>query len=211
MADAASENAPKAAMSGTVVELIVGIAAVTTTTLGLLGISPLGMAEVATILVGGALLFEGAAIVTRTRFRRGGLESDDMRRDAGQIGGTGMEVIGGIVGIALGVVALFGVAPLFLMPIALIVFGGALMFGSAGTARIHEQSPAKMASGVQLVAGVIAVALGILALLEFAPLTLSLVGLLLVSATVLLSGSVLGARLGRLSHHRQQQRMRSST
>ena len=208
MADAVSGNKSEAAISGTVVELIVGIAAVAATIVGLLGTSPLSMAEIATILVGGALLFEGAAIATR--LRRGGLDSDDMRRDAGQVGGTGMEVIGGIVGIALGVVALFGVAPLFLIPIALIVFGGALMFGSAGTARIHEQSPAKMTSGVQLVAGVIAVALGILALLELAPLTLSLVGLLLVGATVLLSGSALGARLGRLSHHRKQQRVGSS-
>src|SRR5690606_4552522 len=142
------------------------------------------------------------------RFRQVAPTARGSQRERAQIGGTGMEVVGGIVGIALGVLALFGVAPMFLIPIGLIVFGGSLMFGSAGTARVHAtesrgEKLGRAASGVQLVIGIVAVALGILALLEIAPTVLSLVGLLIVGATVLLSGSALGARLGRsLQTHR---------
>lgn len=198
MANATAEK--KSAMGGSVLEMVGGIGAVVLAILGLLRISPMNMASIATILAGVALLFEGAAVASR--FRQTAQVSGTAKGDRARVGGgTSMEVIGGIAGIALGVLALFGVAPLLLIPIANIVFGGALIFGSVGTSRLHgardtAARAGRATSGIQLVVGLAAVALGILALLDFTPLLLSLISLLAVGATVLLSGSALSTRIG---------------
>lgn len=192
------------AIGGSLLEALGGIAALVLACLGLARIAPSWMASVSTILVGAALTLEGAAL--GARYRDMTVPERDTR-DRAQVGtGMAFEVAGGLAGIVLGSIALFGAYAVALTAVAQIVFGVALMVGSAGTARFHRELVARSAtaektgrasSGIELMAGITAVTLGILALIGFAPSVLTLVSLLAVGITVLLSGSMIGARLRR--------------
>lgn len=119
--------------------------------------------------------------------------------------------LAGSAGIALGILSLLGIAPMVLVPIAAIVFGFALMMDSvvrihladleskySGLEGLHRevaQETASAASGTQVIAGLSAITLGILALVGIGSLTLSLVAMLTVGASVLLGGSLVGSRM----------------
>ncbi|HPZ96868.1 MAG TPA: hypothetical protein PLT93_01915 [Phycisphaerae bacterium] len=197
------EKTAEVIFGGSTAEAVVGAAAVVLAILGLANMWPGYMASIATIAVGAALLFEGGAIASRY--------SDLARRTgASEIGGgVSAEILGGAAGIALGVLALLGIMPSALTPIAIIVFGGALLIGSAATARLNALSTVKMsdrardvtrgaiemASGTEVLIGIAAIVLGILALLGMAPRTLVLIGLLALGATVLFSGAAISSRM----------------
>src|SRR5690606_29009125 len=125
------EKTAEVVFGGTVAEAIVGAAAVVLAVLGLANIWPGYMASIATIAVGAALLFQGGAVAARY--------SDLAKRTgASEIGGgVSAEILGGAAGIALGVLALLNIMPATLTPVAIIVFGGALIIGSAATARLN--------------------------------------------------------------------------
>lgn len=193
------------AAESSAVEAIGGAAAVVLGILGLAQISPMYLAPIAAIVVGVALWFEGAAIVAR--YSR--LVADEVRAGhafeaAPTSSGMSAEFLGGAAGTVLGILALLGVASLTLVSIAVIVYGAALLFGSGAQARmsimsVDEGSPspahqivreaAWASSGAQLLVGVGAVVLGILALVGFAPSILVLSALLTVGAALALSGA----------------------
>lgn len=203
MANATTERTTTA-VGSSALEALGGIAALVLACLGLAQIAPTWTTAVSTILVGAALTLEGAAL--GARYRDMTVPERDTR-DRAQVGsGMAFEIVGGLAGIVLGSIAIFGVYAVALTAVAQIVFGVALMVGSAGTARLHRELVARSvtaektgraSSGVELIAGIAAVTLGILALIGFAPRTLTLVSLLVVGVTVLLSGSMIGARLRR--------------
>jgi hypothetical protein len=197
------EKTAQVIFGGSTAEAVVGAAAVVLAILGLANIWPGYMASIATIAVGAALLFEGGAIASRYSYlvkRTGATEVG---------GGVSAEILGGAAGIALGILALMGIMPATLMPIAIIVFGGALLVGSAATSRLNALSTwrmsdrardvtreaIEMASGTEVLIGIGAVVLGILALLGMAPRTLVLIALLALGATVLFSGSAISSRM----------------
>jgi len=197
------EKTAEVVFGGSMAEAVVGAAAVVLAILGLANIWPGYMASIATIAIGAALLFQGAAVASRY--------SDLARRTgASDIGGgVTAEILGGATGIALGVLALLGIMPATLTPVAIIVFGGALLIGSAATSRLNaldtsrmserarevSRSAIEMASGTEVLIGIAAIVLGILALLGMAPRTLVLIGLLALGATVLFSGSAISSRM----------------
>lgn len=197
------EKTAEVIFGGSTAEALVGAAAAVLAILGLANIWPGYMASIATIAVGAALLFQGIAIASRY--------SDLARRTGGSEvgGGVSAEILGGIAGIALGILALMGIMPATLTPVAIIVFGGALLIGSAATAQLNSlstwrmtdrardvtRSAIEMASGTEVLIGIAAVVLGILALLGMAPRTLVLVALLGLGATVLFSGSAVSSRM----------------
>lgn len=209
MAEATSDQSMKTVAGGSTAEAVGGIAAIVLTIIGLAHIMPYAMASISTIVVGAALLLEGGAVAARladlTR-----AEGAAFRTELG--GGVSAEVLGGIAGIVLGISALIGFAPLVLVPVANIVFGAALIVGAAVTASVDRTLPTtthgeyvsrarathqlvSAASGTQILVGIAAIVLGILALFGIAPLMLSLVALLVVGASVLLSGSAVGGRV----------------
>ncbi|MFT3764815.1 MAG: hypothetical protein QM820_04760 [Minicystis sp.] len=110
----------------------------------------------------------------------------------------------------LGILGLIGLATAVLIPIAVIVFGAVLLLGSGTTANLGTlgapvryqrlADAARQASvataGVQALAGAGAVVLGILALVGYSPMTLALVGLLVLGSAVLLSGAAVTGRMG---------------
>jgi hypothetical protein len=191
------------------VEGLIGAGALALAILGLVNILPFWMAAIATIAAGAAFLIEGITISSRM--------ADLMESDkAGQFditevgGGVSAEYLAGLAGITLGILALFGIAPLPLMAIAVIAFGGALIMGSGATsrlnrfasitgansnARIMAKEAVSTASGMQVLAGVGAVVLGIFALTDQPSLTFVLVGLLVSGAAGFLSGTALGGKL----------------
>lgn len=196
--------------TGSMAEAASGLAGVVLAILGLAGIlSPL-LLSISTIAIGAALLFEGGAIAARfsnllTDLGRGRVEATELG------GGMTAEFLGGAAGVALGILGLLGVLPGVLIPVAAIVFGGSLIFGSTVTSRLNSleirraggnelaqmaaREMVSAAAGLQVLVGLGGIALGIIALVGIAPEILSLVAMLGLGASVLLSGSAVSSRM----------------
>jgi hypothetical protein len=214
-----SENTfQEAASYGGLVDAIGGVATIVLAIIALSGVSEPLLAAVATIVFGAALLIQGGTMLT---------EYTKLIYPAGVagpseevLGGSGLSALFlvGAAGIVLGILALLNIKPDVLVPVAVIAFGGALLLSSNsvwhlyrakqgmqrfGGMRTHSGSEilaGEMASGsaaTQCLAGLAAVVLGILAVTGTNTMILTLVGLLVLGATVLLSGSTLtGAIMG---------------
>jgi hypothetical protein len=185
-------------------EVVASSAAVGAAIAGLAGASPVIAAATATIGIGGALLLEGGAIGARFTATLRRREGDSLT--TGDVAGAlAAELIAAIVGLPLGVLAAVGIAPMALLPTAALVFSAGLLLGSAAlphatfTTRDGISIPPPPrdllfgAAAAQIAVGLVASALAVVALLGTAPLTLSLVALLLLAVSELLSGAVLGA------------------
>jgi hypothetical protein len=198
----------KVLAGGSLTEALAGLAAAALAIIALAGVLPGYLAAIATIAVGVALLAQGGAVATR--WSRIVAETPGYEWDPKTELGSGMtgEILGGAAGIVLGILALIGVAPQILIPVALLVFGGAMLVGTGtavdlGTMRTpvdprvdrSTREIAVAASGTQMLIGIAAIVLGILALIGIDPLTLSLVGLLAAGASILFSGSAVSARV----------------
>lgn len=184
------ERTVKSAVGGSILEVLAGVGAVVLAIIGLADVSRFGMTGAATIVVGAALMLEGGALLATLR----GLRRHGPRGMKAQLGGpASIAILGGVAGIVLGALALAGIASELFLAIAAIVYGGTLILASMGTARAHAEvgEGGETASGLELLAGVVAVTLGILALFDVAPMVLTLIALLAVGATVLVSGSSL--------------------
>ena len=203
------KQSAKVVAGGSITEAIAGLAAVALAIIALAGVLPGYLAAIATIAVGVALLAQGGAVAAR--WSKLVAETPGYEWDPQTEVGSGMtaEILGGASGIVLGILALIGVAPHILIPVALLAFGGAMLVGtgatadlgrmrSAGTSPRLERATREMtvaASGTQMLIGIAAVVLGILALIGVDPLTLSLVGLLAIGASILFSGSAVSSRM----------------
>jgi hypothetical protein len=204
-------------MGGSGLEAIGGITAIVLGILGLLGVLPGLMAAVGVIVIGVGLISQGTAVAARYEDLLRALESGESARPAAELaGGMTTEFIGGLTGIVLGVLALLGIAPLAVMAAALIAFGAALLMSTAETGRLIsmgslQQERARQifrvavptAAGGQVLVGLGAMILGILALVmtPHTSLTLILVGVLAVGAALLFSGSAVAGRLMLLLKH----------
>lgn len=194
---------------GSSLELIGGGAAAVLAIIALTGTLPFYMTTIATIVIGGALLAHGAAVTARwtDTMRRAGDDRAEM-----EIGrGVGSEFLGGAAAIVLGILALAGVMPLVLLPVAMIVVGGTILLGAPAQPEIARLAPdrdrrmsritreaVEGTSGGMVLAGLGAIVLGILALVRVGPAdTLVQVSLLAIGVALLLGGSALAARFGR--------------
>jgi hypothetical protein len=206
--------------AGATTEAIGAAAAIVLAIIGLAGGLTDAMMAVATIILGAAVIMDAGAVGSRyERLMRDAWAGDErlLRVELG--GGLSAGAIAGIAGIVLGILALLGMTPVSLCAVALIAFGAALLFGSAakgrlaslgashfglpeGARRVVDEALSVSAGGEVLV-GIGAAILGILALLGVEPVTLVLIGFLAVGSALLLGGSALGARLfGMLRHAR---------
>lgn len=203
------------AMGGSSIEAIGGIAAVVLAIIGLAGLLPVPLAAIAVIAVGIAFVSQSAAIFARysemlTRAARGVFGSLDFGS------GATTEFVGGFGGIVLGILALLRISPPVLIATAVIAYGTTLLLSSGETSRVSsvtEGEPPELvhqitsfissaAAGGQVLIGLGAIVLGILALVMGGPTqqTLFLVGLLCVGASLLFSGSALASRMLTLMH-----------
>jgi hypothetical protein len=194
-------------MASGIVAVIAGIFAI----VGLAGIYPLSLVSLAAIGIGISFLLDGAAIVKRLA----GLVQDATGEGArtAELGpGTTGETLAGITGIALGILAFSGIAPVVLTLCAAVVFGAALVIGSRargsvhrimGAYRVEHQMPRDTANQVffgttalQVLLGLSIFVLAIIGLGDVRPLTLSLVSMLLAAVALVLTNPVLVSRVG---------------
>lgn len=191
---------------GSTLETIGGLAAVIVSVVGFQE-RPIVMGAVATIAIGIALLSQGASIMARWRDAAPKLQGPKPDRSE-LVEGVSTEVFGGAVGIVLGIIALVGIKPSVMLPVAAIVFGGSLLLGGAAQPDLVYLAPDKnprfarasfsaiqASGGIMVLVGVAAAVLGILALLQVGPaLSLSLVAMLSIGFALLLAGGALTAR-----------------
>jgi hypothetical protein len=201
------ETTAKTVATGATGEAVAGAGALVLAIIGLAGVFQHILAGIAVIAAGAALLFQGAAAAARVA----SLIREVHGHEAALGTGLSAEIVGGLGGIILGILALVGVAPMPLLAISAIVFGGALLFGSPEVHAIGEATPeegvgaaprypvwkstAAGAAGGQVLLGIGSATLGILALCGLAPMTLILVAVLAVGTSALLSGGAITGKM----------------
>jgi hypothetical protein len=197
-------------IGGTVGGGVIAIAGAVLAIIGLADVYPRFLLAAATIAVGVSFLLEGAAIAARLSDLLE--EVTEGRVQMAELGtGTTAETLAGITGITLGILGALNVAPTTVLPIAAIVFGAAAVL-AAGTnvgindlvAMHHEEHVrARRAirqvifatTGLQVLVGLGAIVLGIIALAGEYPYTISLVAVLAISGAFLLSNTAIAGRL----------------
>jgi hypothetical protein len=176
--------------------------------IALAGIRESMVASIATIIFGAALLIQGGTMLSE--FAQLIFPADSVVSNAGQFGGGTLATLflAGTAGIVLGILALLGIQPLELSAIAVIAFGAALVLSSNAVWQLHvlrrsamgavtsgsEILASEMASGsagVQALAGLAAIVLGILAVVGTNPIVLTPVALAVMGVTIVMTGSTL--------------------
>lgn len=202
-------------VGGSTGEALAGLGAVILAILGLIGVLPFTLAAIATIVVGAGLLLRGSAISSRFAQLRRGLHAEGRSRVHEPSGSLTIEMLGGLACIALGILALLGISPGLLLSIAAIVFGGTFLLGANVSSRLGEleawqtsvdpravdveREAGRGSASAQMLVGIGAIVLGILALIGASPfLTLILIALLAVGGAMLLTGAMVGTRMARM-------------
>jgi hypothetical protein len=195
---------------GGLVDAIGGIATAVLAIVALTGFSPETIAAIATIVFGAALLIQGGTILSE--YAHIVLPAAGAQPSVERFGGGGLSALFlvGIAGVVLGVLALLGIASAHLIAIAIIAFGSALVISSNSVRQLYllqtatrratgfhlggDFLAAEMASGsagVQVVAGLAAIVLGILAVTGTSATSVTLAALLVLGVTIILTGSTL--------------------
>jgi hypothetical protein len=192
--------------SGTLIEGIGGAATVVLAILGLTGVMPLELAAIAVIVFGVALGAEGGTIGTRFARVLARTSGEAEITDLG--GAMSAELLGGATGVLLGLLAVLHIAPMQLVPIAVVVFGSSLLMGHWATSRVSAlafgsnpdahavaREAALAAASSQMLVGIGAVTLGIIAIVGVEATTLTLAALLALGASLVLSGTTVGSSM----------------
>jgi len=186
-----------------------GIAAVVLTILGLTGIAPVLLTSIATISIGAVMLIKGATVSAEYfKVAQAAASNNVERAELG--GGLSGEILAAIAAVVLGILSLLSIIPMILLPIAAIVLGVGLALSSGADVRLNYLRVGQQENrwyqkvlsdmvgasiGAQVLAGLGAAVLGILALVGMAPVILTLVSMLLIGTSVLLSGTSLGGKM----------------
>lgn len=195
----------EAAGFGGLVDAIGGIATIVLAIVALTGVRPEILVPITIIVFGAALLIQAGAMVSEYALFTPAAGAGVTDFGANSLSSL---FLVGAAGIVLGVLALLGIATTTLTSISVIAFGAALLLSSnsvrnlyllrrastAGSMSGGEVLAGEMASGsaaVQLLAGLTAVVLGILAVSGERPEVLVLSAMIVLGATVVLSGSAL--------------------
>jgi hypothetical protein len=212
MTYSSSTISEEAATYGGFVDALGGIATIVLAIIALSGTKAEPLLSIATIVFGAALLIQGGAMLSE--FAQIEVSTDTASVSGG--GGLAALFMVGVSGIVLGVLALLGVHALILDSVAAIAFGGALVVSATAVwqlltsrsiaARFQSRSTmlrvvasevAAGSSGVQGMAGLAVIVLGILAVSGIYSLVLTLVALLVAGAAIVMTGSTLsGAMIG---------------
>ncbi len=206
---------------GAFVDAIGGLATIVLAIVALAGVASTTIVAIATIVFGAALLIHGGAVLSEfahTMYTPGYAAGTGTSTSVAEFGGGTLSALflAGATGIVLGVLDLLGIASGILAAISLIVFGSALLLSSGSTHSLQKMKSglqtsdvsrggneivaSEMASGsaaAQALAGLAAIVLGILAVTGIRTGVLTMAGLIVVGASILLTGSALaGAAVG---------------
>jgi hypothetical protein len=200
----------ESAAYGGFVDALGGIATIVLAIVALSGVKSDVLLSIATIVFGAALLIQGGAMLSEFAQIQATAETPTASSGAGL---SGLFLVG-VAGIVLGVLALLGVYPLMLTSVAAIAFGGALVVSASAVWQLltsrsvasRFQARGSMlstvasdvaagSSGVQGMAGLAVVVLGILAVSGTYSLVLTLVALLVAGAAIVMAGSMLSGTM----------------
>jgi hypothetical protein len=162
------------------------------------------------VVFGAALLIQGGAMLTEFAL----IDTTPESETASTGGGLSALFLVGFAGIVLGVLALLGVHAPILTAVSAIAFGAALVISSAAVwqlltsrsiaARFQTRSPmlrvvasevAAGSSGLQAMAGLAVIVLGILAVAGIFAQGLTLIAFLIAGAAIILTGSSLSTTM----------------
>lgn len=213
------ESTEKVVAGTSTVEAIAGIGAVVLPILAIIGVLPIFLASIATIVIGAALMIEGGGISAKYQALAARIPG---RAETSELaGGMTVQLLGGAAGVALGILALLGISSLQLMAVAVIIFGGTLMLGAGSVAQLNSLSirgavgvtetqrevarqATNSAAAAQVLVGIGAAVLGIIVLAGIAmpaEVTVLAVALLGVGGSILLTGTAVGGRMASMLHH----------
>jgi hypothetical protein len=194
------------AAGSSLAQAVAAAGAVVLAILGLAGTLTDYMMTIGTIALGAAFLMQSGSVASQQfRFLAQARSTDLMAPARGP--GLTAAAIAGMAGVALGILALLGVAPEVLVAAAIITFSAALFLdsGAVDVPLSYQQrmdrlegmtgGPAVAAGGGDQLVAIGGAALGILALIGFAPVTLCLVALLALGVAVFFTGSALGTKI----------------
>jgi hypothetical protein len=200
----------ESATYGGFVDALGGIATIVLAVIALAGVKADMLLSIATIVFGAALLIQGGAMLTEFAQIEANAETSSGASGAGL---SGLFLVGA-AGIVLGVLALLGVHPLILTSAAVIAFGGALVVSASAVWQLLTSRSvasrfqgrgsllsavasdvAAGSSGVQGMAGLAVIVLGILAISGTESLVLTLVALLVAGAAIVMTGSTLSGTM----------------
>lgn len=177
----------------------VGIMSAIAIVLSIIGLANYSLmaSAVAVIMLAVVFMLEGGTMVRFFQL------SHRKRENNMQTAELNAELVGGIAGLVLGILAVMGYIPITMISIAVIIYGAALILGSAfaptlGTVgtRMEGQSAFEILTGV---AGLI---LGILALIGIYPLVLCLVAIIVLSLGAFMTENTLKNKVAHLYIHR---------
>jgi hypothetical protein len=208
MTYSSSTTSSDVASYGGFVDALGGIATVVLAIIGLAGVKPEILVAIATVVFGAALLIQGGAMLTEFAL----IETTPEAPSSG--GGLSALFLVGFAGIVLGVLALLGVHAPVLTAVSAIAFGAALVISSSAVwqlltsrsiaARFNTRSPmlrvmasevAAGSSGLQAMAGLAVIVLGILAVAGIFTQGLTLIAFLVAGAAIVLTGSTLSGTM----------------
>ena len=177
---------------GGMIEALAGLGVIILAVLGLAGLLEQTLAAVATIVLGVAFLALGAVVVAWYATAEGAPTS-----------GVAIELLGGLIAIILGILALLDVVPLILVAVAIVVLGASLLLGSSVMRRAvatagQAQEAVLATASAQALIGAAAIVLGILALVGIQREILILSALLALGAGVLMGSVAATTKLMRL-------------
>jgi hypothetical protein len=204
---------------GGFVDAIGGIATIVLAILGLAGVQSDMMVSILTIIFGVALLIHGGAMLSEyvyLAFPSGMTVASTpgtmiASPELSGVGTLSVLFLVGAAGIVLGILGLVGIYPGTLTSVAVIAFGAALVLSCNAVWNLQSLKPSmpiggwrsgsvmlagEMASGsagIQALAGLTAVVLGILAVIGMRPEVLTFVALLVLGTTLVLTGTAMSA------------------
>ena len=198
------------------IQAIGGGTAVVLTILGLVGLSPMYMASIATIAVAVALTVQG--ITVGSCYSHIVNETGGKHPVADIRTGLTAEFVAGSACIILGVLAVLGIQPAVLTSVAAIVLGSGVLLGAGIANRLAHfssqgtsQHPfyehmvtdaVTAAAGAEVLVGGGAIVLGVIALAGTFTYTLSLVALLALGASIVITSTALSGKMGGVwAHH----------
>jgi hypothetical protein len=188
--------------SGSSFEMFTALIALVLTVLALVGYFPIYFAAVATVAIGFALLAQGGTVAAR--WRKAARVAGSEQSEAMSIT---TEMLGGLIAVILGLLALVDVSPMTLLPAAALVLGIAVLLGAPAQPDLVDAAPSvtpvyatrsrtavRSSGGVMVIGGLLAIVVGVLAATGIAPaLPLTLIALVCVAAALAVAGGSLFA------------------
>jgi MFS family permease len=205
------ETSAEVVAGGSAAETICGIAGIVLAIVALADVYPYQVGAVGAIVLGCGLLLESFAV--GTRFSKLLDEMVGSHFSLAELGGGATAgFLAGATGLVLGILTLIGIAWWVLPAVTAIVFGAGLLLGAGAISslnnviverryRNHEMARrvaggmVSGATGAQILIGVAAIILGIVALTSLYSLTLSMVAFLIVGVAQTVSGLSLGTKM----------------